>query len=76
MGWVRKTDFKGLVRKCTKTIMMDEKIFVSGHRGMVGSAVVKKLKEKGYNNIVTKTRAELDLKNQKDVNDFFQKRKT
>ena len=55
--------------------MMDEKIFVSGHRGMVGSAVVKKLKEKGYNNIVTKTRAELDLKNQKDVNDFFQKEK-
>lgn len=55
--------------------MMDEKIFVSGHRGMVGSAVVRKLKEKGYNNIVTKTRAELDLKNQKDVHDFFQKEK-
>ena len=49
----------------------DSKIFVAGHRGLVGSAIVRNLKENGYTNIVTKTRQELDLLNQSDVFDFF-----
>jgi GDP-L-fucose synthase len=53
----------------------DSKIFVAGHRGLVGSAIVRNLKENGYTNIVTKTRQELNLLNQKDVFDFFQDEK-
>jgi GDP-L-fucose synthase len=53
----------------------DSKIFVAGHRGLVGSAIVRNLKENGYTNIVTKTRQELDLLNQKDVLDFFEDQK-
>ena len=49
----------------------DSKIFVAGHRGLVGSAIVRKLKSQGYNNIITKTRMELDLRNQGLVNTFF-----
>jgi|TARA_Y100000289_G_scaffold39202_1_gene38669 GDP-L-fucose synthase len=49
----------------------DKKIFVAGHRGMVGSAVVDNLKLKGYTNIITRTRQELDLLNQKAVDVFF-----
>jgi GDP-L-fucose synthase len=48
-----------------------DKIFVAGHRGMVGSAIVRKLSAEGYNNIITKTSGELDLRNQQAVNDFF-----
>ncbi len=51
--------------------MKDKKIFVAGHRGMVGSAVVDNLKLKGYTNIITRTRQELDLLNQKAVDVFF-----
>lgn len=47
------------------------KIFVAGHRGMVGSAIVRKLKNLGYTNIITRTHAELDLCNQADVEAFF-----
>ena len=53
----------------------DSRIFVAGHRGLVGSAIVRNLKENEYTNIVTKTRQELDLLNQKDVLDFFQDEK-
>lgn len=49
----------------------DSKIFVAGHRGLVGSAIVRILKERGYSNIVTKTRSEVDLLNQKEVEEFF-----
>lgn len=51
------------------------KIFVSGHRGLVGSAIVRRLKKENYDNIVTKTKTELDLRNQKDVNSFFESEK-
>ncbi len=54
------------------TIDLDQKVFVAGHRGMVGSAIVRQLQEKGYTNIVTATHAELDLTNQQAVNQFFQ----
>lgn len=47
------------------------KIYVAGHRGMVGSAIVRKLKTEGYTNIVTRTSKELDLRRQNEVEDFF-----
>ena len=47
------------------------KIFLAGHRGMVGSAILKKLKLEGYRNIILKSRKQLDLKNQKKVLNFF-----
>lgn len=51
----------------------EAKIYVAGHRGMVGSAIVRKLHSLGYNNLITKTSAELDLKNQSAVQAFFEK---
>lgn len=48
------------------------KIYVAGHRGMVGSALVRKLEKEGYSNIVTRASKDLDLRNQQQVNDFFQ----
>lgn len=51
------------------------KIFVAGHRGLVGSAITKKLKEKCYQNICTRTRSELDLKDCSAVESFFKKEK-
>ena len=51
------------------------KIYIAGHRGMVGSAIERKLRKDGYNNIVTRTSSELDLRNQQSVNDFFEKEK-
>ncbi|MFC4211986.1 GDP-L-fucose synthase family protein [Pedobacter lithocola] len=47
------------------------KIYVAGHRGMVGSAIYRKLQKEGYTNLLTKTSAELDLRNQQAVTDFF-----
>lgn len=51
------------------------KIYIAGHRGMVGSAIVRRLKSEGYNNLVFKTSSELDLRNQQAVNDFFETEK-
>jgi GDP-L-fucose synthase len=51
----------------------DSKIYVAGHRGMVGSAIVRKLQEQGHTNIIMRTSAELDLRNQQAVNAFFEK---
>ncbi|MCZ4223898.1 GDP-L-fucose synthase [Pedobacter rhodius] len=47
------------------------KIYVAGHRGMVGSAIYRKLQKEGYTNLLTKTSSELDLRNQQAVTDFF-----
>jgi len=52
-----------------------KKIYVAGHRGMVGSAIVKQLNEAGYQNIVVRTHAELDLTGQAAVRDFMQQEK-
>ena len=49
----------------------NSKIYVAGHRGMVGSAIVRELNRQGYNTIITRTHKELDLCNQQAVNDFF-----
>lgn len=48
-----------------------DKIYIAGHRGMVGSAIERKLRKDGFTNIITKTSKELDLRNQQAVNDFF-----
>ena len=49
----------------------NSKIYIAGHRGMVGSAIFRNLSAKGFQNIITKTSVELDLRNQAAVNDFF-----
>lgn len=53
----------------------NSKIYVAGHRGMVGSAIVRELQRQGYNDIITRTHKELDLCNQQAVNDFFETEK-
>src|SRR3989338_1783967 len=57
--------------------MMDKnsKIFVAGHRGLVGSAIVRRLLSGGYENLVFKTRSELDLTDQMAVDEFFGREK-
>lgn len=54
---------------------LQDKIYIAGHRGMVGSAILRQLKEKGYTNFVLKTSSELDLRNQQAVADFFSEEK-
>jgi GDP-L-fucose synthase len=51
------------------------KIYIAGHRGMVGSGIERKLRKEGHHNIVKRTSAELDLRNQQAVNEFFEKEK-
>jgi GDP-L-fucose synthase len=53
----------------------ESKIYVAGHRGMVGSAIVRKLKAEGYENIITRSSKELDLRNQLAVSNFFAEEK-
>jgi GDP-L-fucose synthase len=53
----------------------DSKIFVAGHKGLVGSALVRNLKKKGYNNLVLRTSSELDLSDQKATAEFFETEK-
>lgn len=53
----------------------DAKIYVAGHRGMVGSAICRNLKSKGFNNLLTRTSSELDLRNQAAVEEFFASQK-
>lgn len=54
---------------------LDAKIYVAGHRGLVGSAIVRNLEAKGYKNIICRTHKELDLTNQEDVRRFFEEEK-
>ncbi|HID31661.1 MAG TPA: NAD-dependent epimerase/dehydratase family protein, partial [Desulfobacterales bacterium] len=54
---------------------LDSTIYVAGHRGLVGSAIHRKLMEKGYANIIGRTRRELDLERQAPVESFFQEQK-
>jgi GDP-L-fucose synthase len=54
---------------------ISDKIYIAGHRGMVGSAILRNLEARGYNNIIVKTSKELDLRSQQAVEDFFEKEK-
>lgn len=53
----------------------DSRVYVAGHRGLVGSSIIRQLRTNGYENIITRTHAELDLTNQEEVKVFFQKEK-
>lgn len=53
----------------------DEKIYIAGHRGLVGSSVIRNLKANGYENIIGRTKSELDLREQNPVRDFFEEEK-
>ena len=55
----------------SQVMPLDARIFVAGHRGMVGSALVRKLQDAGYTNLLTRSSAELDLRNQAAVQQFF-----
>lgn len=50
---------------------LDQRVFVAGHRGMVGAAITRELHRRGYENVLTRSRAELDLENQNQVHRFF-----
>jgi GDP-L-fucose synthase len=52
-----------------------DRIYIAGHNGMVGSAIIRELKSEGYENLITKNSNELDLRNQNAVHDFFEKEK-
>jgi GDP-L-fucose synthase len=54
-------------------MVKNSKIYVAGHKGMVGSAIVRKLKEHGQSNIITRSRSDLDLLDQSQVRNFFEK---
>ena len=54
---------------------LNDKIYIAGHRGMVGSAILRQLKAEGYTNFILRTSSELDLRNQQAVTDFFEKEK-
>jgi len=56
-------------------VELTSKIYIAGHKGMVGSGLERKLRKEGYYNIITKISAELDLRNQQAVNYFFEKEK-
>ncbi len=53
----------------------NSKIYVAGHTGLAGSAIVRELKRQGYNNLLLRTHSELDLKNQKSTQEFFKREK-
>lgn len=55
--------------------MKSEKVFIAGHRGMVGSAIMRKYESEGYENIVVRSKNELDLIRQSDVEEFFEREK-
>ena len=56
-------------------ITQKSKIYIAGHNGLVGSAILRKLKSKGYKNLIYRTRKQLDLKNQKKVQNFLKLQK-
>ena len=58
-----------------KKINKNEKIFVAGHNGMVGSSIIRCLKKKGYKNIIIQSKKNLDLLNQKQTYNFLKKNK-
>ena len=61
--------------KFISTMNKTSKIYVAGHRGMVGSAISRLLRKEGYENIIERTSAEVDLRNQSQVDEFFKSEK-
>ena len=64
-----------MYNRCVRGIAMEKnsKIYLSGHRGLVGSAIYRRLQKEGFTNIITRTHSELDLCNQKQTYEFFEK---
>ena len=56
-------------------INLESKIFIAGHKGLVGNSVLRLLKEKNYKNLITADKSKLDLKNKTKVHNFFKKQK-
>ena len=54
---------------------LNEKIYIAGHRGLVGSAIIRELKSRGFTNLLTRTHEQLNLTDQREVNHFFDKEK-
>ena len=63
------------IRRETEPLDRSGKIYVAGHRGLVGSALVRRLEKDGFTNLITRTHAELDLTRQADVEAFFEQEK-
>ena len=61
--------------RLTITMNKNDKIYIAGHRGMVGGAIKQQLERRGFKNIITRIRSELDLKNQQAVEEFFKEEK-
>lgn len=66
---------KRIIKKEGIKMEKESKIYVAGHRGLVGSAIMRKLNSEGYTNIITKSHNELDLTNQEEVKRFFEEEK-
>jgi len=66
---------KMLILTLSRPVEKSDKIFIAGHRGLVGSSLVRKLEQDGFANLVTRNRAELDLRNASDVDRFFAQEK-
>ncbi len=64
-----------LILTLSRPVEKSDKIFIAGHRGLVGSSLVRKLGQDGFPNLLTRNRAELDLRNASDVNRFFAEEK-
>ena len=65
-----------LRKKQTPTpLEKNAKIYIAGHRGMVGSAIYRKLQKEGFTNLIYRSSAELDLRNQQAVTNFFEEEK-
>jgi len=56
-------------------VNLESRIYIAGHRGLVGSAIFKQLECEGYENLITRTRSELDLREAREVNEFFEAEK-
>jgi len=69
------TEVQRLIANDQRLITKDQKIYIAGHRGMVGSAIARKLRKEGYENLIFRNSKELDLRNQAAVDDFFKKEK-
>ena len=54
---------------------LDDKIYIAGHRGLVGSAIVRQLESRGYSNLIMRTHNDLDLTSQADVQNFLKQEK-
>ncbi|GEM_PF-2664355 len=55
--------------------MVNKKLYIAGHTGMVGSAILRRLQKEGFDNLILRTSKELDLRNQRAVNNFFEAEK-